>query len=139
MKTIALIIIVSTLIEGLIEYAKTIIRMFEQGDYKTAKLQLSSIVLGIAFAFVWHLQLFNIGLSDIYDTAINPIIDMILTGIVASRGANYANDFIGKLRHKDNSVGQLLAIHEDGVDDFGIDDYEDVIEDGDEDADSEEA
>lgn len=115
MKTIALIIMVATLIEGLIEYAKTIIKLFEQGDYKTARLQLASIVLGIGGAFVFNMQLFNIGLSDIYEVAINPTVDMILTGIVASRGANYASDFIGMLRKPKTTDGQVLAILEDGI------------------------
>lgn len=139
MKTIALIIMVAIVLEALVEYIKTIMHMVEEKDYKTAITQAVTIIIGVGLAFAFHLQLFNLGMSEIYEgLQINPTLDMVLTGILFSRGSNYFSDLIGKLQHKDNSIGQLLAIYEDGVDDFGVDDYEDVIE-GDEDADIEEA
>lgn len=38
---------------------------------------------------------------------INPILDMILTGILFSRGSNYFSDFVSRLTKKtdDNSIG----------------------------------
>ena len=99
MKTIALIIMVAIVLEGLVEYGKTIDRMVVARDYKTAITQGITIVLGIALAFIFHLQLFNEGMSEIYkDLAINPTIDMILTGILFSRGSNYFSDLISKLQ-----------------------------------------
>ncbi len=134
MKTIVLIIMVATLLEGLIEYAKTIMHMVEEGDYKTAITQAITIALGIGLAFVFHLQLFNAGLSEIYGgLSINPIIDTILTGIVFSRGSNYASDFIGRLKKPNTSEGQTLAIYEDGITDIDYADEEHDVIEGDED------
>ncbi len=126
MKTIALIIMVAIVLEGLIEYGKTIDRMVVARDYKTAITQGITIVLGIALAFIFHLQLFNEGMSEIYkDLAINPTIDMILTGILFSRGSNYFSDFVSKLQRKDNInlvgteyTGDLEALQDDDFEDY---------------------
>ena len=120
MKMIALILMVAVLLEGLVEYVKTVMRMVEEEDYKTAITQGVTIIIGILFAFIFHLQLFNIALAEVYDISINSTVDMILTGIIISRGSNYASDFIGKLTRKNEVI-------ED------IDEYEEGDEDGDED------
>ena len=104
MKTIALIIMVSIVLEALVEYAKTIDKMVVARDYKTAITQGITIVLGIALAFIFKVQLFNEGISEIYEgLVINPYIDMVLTGILFSRGSNYFSDLVSKLQRK-NSV-----------------------------------
>ena len=126
MKTIALIIMVAIVLEGLVEYGKTIDRMVVARDYKTAITQGITIILGIALAFIFHLQLFNEGMSEIYkDLAINPTIDMILTGILFSRGSNYFSDFVSKLQRKDNIsiagteyTGDLEALQDDDFEDY---------------------
>ena len=142
MKTIALIIMVAIVLEGLVEYGKTIDRMIVARDYKTAITQGITIVLGIALAFIFHLQLFNEGMSEIYkDLAINPTIDMILTGILFSRGSNYFSDFVSKLQRKDNInivgteyTGDLEALEDDDFEDlmdeedFDFEDYEEEKE-----------
>ena len=139
MKTIALIIMVAIVLEGLVEYGKTIDRMVVARDYKTTITQGITIILGIALAFIFHLQLFNEGMSEIYkDLAINPTIDMILTGILFSRGSNYFSDFVSKLQRKDNInlvgteyTGENEALPEDDFEDYIDDedfDFEDEIE-----------
>lgn len=101
MKTIALIIMVAVVLEALVEYAKTIMYMFEEYEYKTAITQLITIIVGIGLAFGFHTQLFNAGLSEIYEGLhINPVLDMILTGILFSRGSNYFSDLISRLTGK---------------------------------------
>jgi uncharacterized protein YacL len=137
MKTIALIIMVAIVLEGLVEYGKTIDRMVVARDYKTAITQGITIVLGIALAFIFHLQLFNEGMSEIYkDLAINPTIDMILTGILFSRGSNYFSDFVSKLQRKDNIsiagteyTGDLEALQDDDFEDYFDDDEDFDFED----------
>lgn len=137
MKTIALIIMVAIVLEGLIEYGKTIDRMVVARDYKTAITQGITIVLGIALAFIFHLQLFNEGMSEIYkDLAINPTIDMILTGILFSRGSNYFSDFVSKLQRKENIslvgteyTGDLEALQDDDFEDYFDDDEDFDFED----------
>ncbi len=99
MKTIALIIMVAIVLEALIEYVKTIDSMVVSRAYKTAITQGITIILGIGLAFVFHLQLFNGAMSEIYEgLKINPTVDMILTGILFSRGSNYFSDLISKLQ-----------------------------------------
>ena len=105
MKSIALILMVAVLLEGLVEYAKTVMRMAEEGDYKTAITQAVTIIVGIGFAFVFHLHLFNSSLAEVYEGLhINGVIDSVLTGIIISRGSNYASDFIGKLTKKNDTL-----------------------------------
>lgn len=119
MKTIALIIMVAIVLEALVEYAKTVMYMFEECEYKTAITQLVTIVVGVGLAFGFHTQLFNAGLSEIYEGLhINPILDMVLTGILFSRGSNYFSDLISKLTGKQHGV----------VDDFDEDEDEDFDE-----------
>ena len=101
MKTIALIIMVSIVLEALVEYAKTIDKMVVSRNYKTAITQGITIALGIALAFIFNVQLFNEGISEIYEgLIINPNIDIILTGILFSRGSNYFSDFVSRLQKK---------------------------------------
>ena len=101
METIALIIMVSIVLEALVEYGKTIEYAVISGDNKTAITQAITIILGIALAFIFHLQLFNGALSEFYPSiAINQNIDMILTGILFSRGSNYFSDLVTKLQGK---------------------------------------
>lgn len=146
MKTIALIAMVAIVLEALVEYFKTIIRMVEEADYKTAITQAITIALGIFLAFGFHLELFNMGMSEIYEgLQINSILDKVLTGILFSRGSNYFSDLVSKLQHKGDGTEQLLALYHDGteiIDDVYEfdDDYDDVIEgEGDEDGTADES
>ena len=101
MMTISLIIMVAIVLEALIEYGKTIEHMVSNKEYKTAITQGITVVLGIALAFIFQLHLFNGAMSEFYDgLAINGTIDMILTGILFSRGSNYFSDFVSKLTKK---------------------------------------
>lgn len=102
MKTIAMIIMVAIVLEALVEYAKTIMHMVEEYEYKTAITQAITIVLGIGLAFGFHTQLFNNALSEVYaGLKINPILDTVLTGILFSRGSNYFSDLISRLTGKE--------------------------------------
>lgn len=107
MKTIALIIMVAIVLEALVEYAKTLMYMVEDEDYKTAITQGVTILLGVFLAIVFNLQLFNNALSEFYEGLhINPVIDMVLTGILFSRGSNYISDLLAKLT---GSTPQLIV------------------------------
>lgn len=118
MKTIALIIMVAVVLEALVEYVKTVVHMVEEGDYKTAITQAVTIALGVFLAFAFHLQLFNGAMSEFYDgLKINSTLDMVLTGILFSRGSNYFSDLVGRLTKKTTDA-ELIAIEQDGVEDF---------------------
>lgn len=132
MKSIALIIMVAVLLEGLVEYAKTIMKMVDEQEYKTAITQGVTIVIGILFAFIFHLHLFNSSLAEVYEgLQIHGTVDMILTGIIISRGSNYASDFIGKLtRKKIDEVEELPHIGFIDTDEYEEgDDWSDEDED----------
>lgn len=89
---LGLILAVAVLIEGLVEYGKTIVDMFETGERKTAITQLITIILGILIAFA-----FNANAFAVLGIAVNPIIGTLLTGIVISRGSNYASDLLARI------------------------------------------
>lgn len=121
MKMIALIIMVAIVLEAIVEYVKTVMKMVEEREYKTAITQGITIALGVAFAFIFNLQLFNGALSEFYEgLSINPVIDMILTGILFSRGANYFSDLVTRLTKKDDGF------------DFFVDDVEPQTDEDDE-------
>lgn len=113
MKTIALIVMVAILLEALVEYGKTIDHMVSNKEYKTAITQGITIVLGIALAFIFKLHLFNGAMSEFYEgLSINGTIDMILTGILFSRGANYFSDFVSRLTKKDVELIEMESYPE---------------------------
>lgn len=124
MKTIAMIIMVAIVLEALVEYTKTIIHMFEEMEYKTAITQFITILLGIFLAKVFNTQLFNGALSEVYEgLAINPTIDIMLTGILFSRGSNYFSDLVGRLTGK--KAHGLVDEEDEDEDDFEEDFDED--------------
>lgn len=128
MKTIALIIMVAVVLEALVEYGKTIDKMITSRAYKTAITQGITILLGIGLAFVFNLQLFNGAMSEFYEgLTINSTIDMILTGILFSRGSNYFSDLVSKLQ-KPNIIE--IAGNEVIGDPLPEEDEEDMIWDG---------
>jgi hypothetical protein len=85
------IIAVAVLTEALIEYAKTVAESFETKDYKTFWTQVVSVILGITMSFSFGINAFATGFT------VNPVIGTAITGIIISRGSNYASDLIGKL------------------------------------------
>lgn len=88
------IIAVAVLTEALIEYAKTVAESFETKDYKTFWTQVVSVILGITMSFSFGINAFATGFT------VNPVIGTAITGIIISRGSNYASDLIGKLTRK---------------------------------------
>lgn len=113
MKTIALIVMVAILLEALVEYGKTIDHMITNKEYKTAITQGITIALGIALAFIFQLHLFNGAMSEFYEgLSINGTVDMILTGILFSRGANYFSDFVSRLTKKDITLVEMESYPE---------------------------
>ena len=99
--SVTFLLMACIIVEALIEYYKTIYKMIESKRYKTAITQGITIVLGICVAFWFNLHLFNDVLSCVYEelrvNPINPTIDIILTGILISRGSNYFSDLIKRL------------------------------------------
>lgn len=93
MKDVIFVLAVAVLVEAMVEYFKSIVKMFSEGDKKTAIMQLITIAVGVLFAF-----LFNVDLFVVLEMAVDPIAGKILTGIIISRGSNYVNDLISRIR-----------------------------------------
>lgn len=108
-EAIQMIIMAAILCEALVEYVKTIVTMFEEREYKTAVTQLITILLGIGLAFAFNLQLFNNAIGEFYDSLyINGNLDIIITGILFSRGSNYFSDIVSKLTRANITAHSVL-------------------------------
>ena len=93
METIALLIAVAVLVEGLVEYVKTIIKVFTEGDVKTGITQLCAVGIGILLALVTGANIFTaLSINVTYSW-----VGCILTGILISRGSNYLSDLLHRL------------------------------------------
>ena len=94
MTGVILIIVMSIVVEALIEYAKTIGKAFTSGLWKTAIIQLAAIALGVLLCFMTGGDLFAVvGIAFAW-----PWFGAVLTGVIISRGANYVSDFIKRLQ-----------------------------------------
>lgn len=86
-------IMLSVIIEALVEYGTTIFAMVEEKAYKKAVKQVCAIAIGITFCLAAGVDFFGeVGLTFALP------LGTILTGIFISRGANYVSDFIRKLQ-----------------------------------------
>lgn len=120
MKTIALIVMVAILLEALVEYFKTVMHMVSEGDYKTAITQAVTIAGGIFLSFAFHTQLFNGAMAEFYeDLVLDPTLDMVLTGILFSRGSNYISDLISRLIGEKNEQNAFEDTFDDPDEYFG--------------------
>ena len=83
---------VAILTEALVEYGKTVIGTLETGEIKTFVTQLATIILGIFMSFAFHINVFvDSGFT------VAPVIGTVITGIIISRGSNYASDILNKI------------------------------------------
>ena len=88
------VILLAIVVEGLVEYVKSVIRMFTKRDYKRGITQLAALACSIWLCLSAGADLFSmVGLSFG-----QPFVGRLLTGIFASRGANYVNDLVDRMR-----------------------------------------
>ena len=94
MDKLVLVLMLAVTVEALIEYTKSIIKAFTDKCYKCAVMQLCAMVISIVLCVLAN--------ADMYAALGGPFsvpgIGMVLTGIFASRGANFVSDLIGRLR-----------------------------------------
>ena len=94
MTGIVLVIVLAIIVEAVVEYGKSIGKGFAEGQWKTASRQLAAIAVAVVLCFAANADVFAIvGLQFAW-----PWLGVVLTGIVCSRGANYTNDFIQRLK-----------------------------------------
>ena len=121
MKTIALALMVAVIVEAIVEYGNTIYEMVAEQEYQKAVKQGSAIIVAVLFAFMCHVTLLSWLMSDAFSIVVNPVFDMVVSGIFMSRGANYLSNLIRLI---------LNAGSDDGDDFWNMFDFEDGDEDG---------
>ena len=121
MKTIALALMVAVIVEAIVEYGNTIYEMVIDREYQKAVKQGSAIAVAVLFAFMCHVTLLSWLMSDAFGIVVNPVFDMVVSGIFMSRGANYLSNLIRLI---------LNAGSGDGDDFWNMFDFEDGDDDG---------
>ena len=96
MDIIASILMLAVTVEALVEYGKSIGKAIADKHTKTAITQLCAVAVSIGLC--------GLAGADLY-AAVGvefslPWVGRILTGIFASRGANFVSDLIGRLTQK---------------------------------------
>lgn len=113
MKSIGLAIVVAVIVEALVEYGQTIYDMVAEYEYKKAIKQGVAIAVAILFAFELKVTLITWLMSGNFDVVVNPVFDMIVSGIFMSRGANYLSDFIRMIFRIGTDDGNIWDAWED--------------------------
>lgn len=94
MSMIVLTLVMAVSVEALVEYAKSIYDAFTGGGRKTAVTQMVAVAVSCLLCL-------TVG-ADVYSalgvTFSTPWVGMLLTGVFASRGANYFSDLVSKLQ-----------------------------------------
>ena len=120
MKTIALALMVAVIVEAIVEYGNTIYEMVIDREYQKAVKQGSAIAVAVLFAFMCHVTLLSWLMSDAFGIVVNPVFDMVVSGIFMSRGANYLSNLIRLILNAgsgdDNDFWNMFDF-EDGDDD----------------------
>ena len=99
MEKIVWITTLAIMVEGLVEYAKSIVDLFLGNNRRGAITQLGAIGGGVLLCAASGADL----LAALGVELIWPWMGVVLTGIIISRGANYVSDLVGRL-HKDKEV-----------------------------------
>ena len=91
MEGITLILVLAITV---VQYGKNIVAMALNKEYKTFATQLAAIVLAVLVCLATGADLYSLlGVSFAV-----PWLGILLTGVVISRGSNYASDFIKRLQ-----------------------------------------
>ena len=94
MENIALVLALAVVVEALVEYGTSIAKGFIGGEWKCAVKQLCAAVLSVLVCFAASANLFEV-LGILFFA---PWVGVALTGILASRGANFVSDLISKMK-----------------------------------------
>ncbi len=94
MDNLALVLMLAVTAEALVEYGKSLVAAFTGKDYKAAVLQLCAAIVSVLLCLLSGADMYA-ALGVPFSV---PVVGTVLTGIFASRGANFVNDLIGRLR-----------------------------------------
>lgn len=94
MNTVVLVLMTAVTVEALVEYAKTVVKAVQAGQAKTAVTQLAAVLLSVLLCFAAGADFYTaLGVEFAW-----PWVGTLLTGIFASRGANFVSDLIKRLQ-----------------------------------------
>ena len=91
---IVLVLMMAVTVEGLIEYGKTVGKAMLDKQYKTAITQGVALILSVLLCFAVGADFYSV--LNVQFTL--PWVGGLLTGIFASRGANFVSDLFKKLQ-----------------------------------------
>ena len=95
MTAIVLMFVFAVTVEAVVQYAKTIMDMVTAKDYKTAITQLAALLAAVSLCVLSGADVYGaLGVS--FGGA--GWLGSVLTGVFASRGANYAADIVKRLQ-----------------------------------------
>ena len=94
MDMIVLVLMMAVTVEGLIEYGKTVGKAMLDKQYKTAITQGTALILSVLLCFAVGADFYAV--LNVQFTL--PWVGCLLTGIFASRGANFVSDLFKKLQ-----------------------------------------
>ncbi len=93
MDSLLLVLMLAVVVEGVVEYIKSLIKAITTHQWKCLITQLSAIAVSIVLCFAAGVNLFTlVGLEFRWSW-----VGITLTGLFASRGANYVNTLIDRL------------------------------------------
>lgn len=96
MEGMALVLMLAVTVEAVLEYIKSICAAFSGEGAKAAVLQLAAVVIAVSLCFASSADLY----AALGIRFAEPAVGVVLTGIFASRGANFVSDLIGKMHQK---------------------------------------
>lgn len=94
MNMLVLVLMMAVTVEALVEYGKTFGKAIIEKQWKTAVTQAMAVALGVLLCFATGADFYT-ALGVNFNVA---WIGIALTGIFASRGANYVSDLVKKLQ-----------------------------------------
>lgn len=89
-----LVLMMAVTVEGLVEYGRTLWEGAAAREFQAVALQAAALALSVALCFAAGADFYR-ALGVNFSA---PWIGTVLTGIFASRGANYLSDLLGKLQ-----------------------------------------
>ena len=94
MDSYLIVMMLAVTVEALVEYAKSIVKAFTQGETKTAITQICAVLVSVLLCFAANANAYAmLGVTFLW-----PWVGTVLTGVFASRGANFVSDIIKRLR-----------------------------------------
>ena len=94
MEAIVLVLMLAVTVEALVEYGKLLGQAAVSRDYQGLAVMAAALVVAVLLCFATGADFYvALGVQFAY-----PWVGVLLTGVFASRGANFVSDLIGRLQ-----------------------------------------